>query len=126
MNKFGTIELRDLKFHAYHGCLPEERTAGNDFVVNLRCRVDLRLAAKTDLIGDTLDYAVLYNIVKEAMETPSFLLEHVAGTILSEIRRQAPQVKRATVTVCKMRPPFTYSKNALDTPNTAACITMSF
>ena len=126
MKRFGTIELRDLKFHAYHGCLPEERTDGNDFVVNLRCKVDMRLAAKTDLIGDTLDYAVLYNIVKEAMETPSFLLEHVAGTMLSEIRRQAPAVKGATVTVCKMRPPFTYSQNALDTPSTAACITLSF
>ena len=126
MNPLGTIELKDLKFHAYHGCLPEERTAGNDFVVNLSCKVDLRKPARTDLIADTLDYAVLYNIVKEAMETPSFLLEHVAGKILSEIRRQAPEVKRARVTVCKMRPPFTYSQNALDTPNTSACITLSF
>lgn len=126
MKRFGTIELKNLKFHAYHGCLPEERTAGNDFVVNLSCKVDMRLAARTDLIGDTLDYAVLYNIVKDAMATQSFLLEHVAGTILSEIKRQAPEVKKATVTVCKMRPPFTYATNALDTPETAACITLSF
>ena len=44
MKRFGTIELNNLKFHAYHGCLPEERTAGNDFVVNLSCKVDLRKA----------------------------------------------------------------------------------
>ena len=125
MKKYGTIELRNLKFHAYHGCLPEERTAGNDFVVNLTCKAPLKKAAKTDLINDTLDYAVLYNIVKDAMANPVFLLEKVAGTILSEIRRQAPEVKSATVTVCKMRPPFTYAATALDTPDTAACITLS-
>ena len=126
MKKYGTIELKNLKFHAYHGCLPEERTAGNDFVVNLTCKVPLKKAAESDLINDTLDYAVLYNIVKDTMANPVFLLEKLAGTILAEIRRQAPSVKSATVTVCKMRPPFSYSTNALDTPETAACVTLGF
>lgn len=123
---FGTIELKNLKFHAYHGCLPEERTAGNDFVVDLACTVDLRAAAKSDLINDTVDYALLYNIVKDVMSTPVFLLEKVAGSILARVRKVSPMIRHARVTVCKMRPPFAYATNALDTPETSACVTLSF
>ena len=126
MNKYGTIELRQLKFHAYHGCLPEERITGADYEVNLTCKVDLRKASGSDDLDHTVDYSLLYNIVKDAMSTPVNLLEKVAATILKNIRRYAPQVKGASVTVCKFNPPFEYSENALAEEGTNACVTMSF
>ncbi|MBO4557937.1 MAG: dihydroneopterin aldolase [Bacteroidales bacterium] len=126
MNKNSVIELKGLKFHSYHGCLPDERIVGADYEVNLTCVVDLRKAAATDDLKHTVDYSVLYNIVKDAMQTPVNLLEKVAGTILKNVRYYAPKVKSATVTICKMQPPFDYSPAALDTGHTAACVTMSF
>ncbi|MBF1554796.1 MAG: dihydroneopterin aldolase, partial [Prevotella pleuritidis] len=30
------IYLRDLRFHAYHGVLPQERVIGNEYVVNVQ------------------------------------------------------------------------------------------
>lgn len=126
MDKYGTIELRQLKFHAYHGCLPEERITGADYVVDLTCRVDIRKASASDELAHTVDYSLLYNIVKDAMSTPVNLLEKVAATILKNIRCYVPQVKGASVTVCKYHPPFEYAENALEEEGTNACVTLSF
>ena len=126
MNKEGIIELKDLRFRAFHGCLEQERIEGADYNVSLRCTVDLRMAAATDDLKYTVDYSVLYNVVKDAMQTPVNLLEHVAGKILKNVRYYAPAVKHATVTICKMNPPFEYAQNALDAEHTAACVTLSF
>lgn len=126
MKKEGIIELRDMRFHAYHGCLPKERIEGAEYVVSLRCEADLRKAAKSDYLAHTVDYALLYDIVNDALQTPVNLLEKVAGTILENIRSKVPMVKSASVTVCKMNPPFGYADNALDMDRTAACVTLSF
>ncbi|MBR3744790.1 MAG: dihydroneopterin aldolase [Bacteroidales bacterium] len=126
MKKTGIIELKDLRFRAYHGCLPQERIVGTDYNVSLRCTVDLRKAAETDDLKYTVDYSLLYNIIKSEMGTPVNLLEHVAGKILKNVRYYAPAVKHATVTICKMNPPFEYGHNALDAEHTAACVTLSF
>ena len=126
MNKDGIIELKGLKFHAFHGCLPQERIVGADYSVSLRCTVDLRKAAATDNLKHTVDYSLLYNIVKSEMGTPVNLLENVAGKILKNVRYYAPAVKHATVTICKLNPPFEYAENALETERTAACVTLSY
>lgn len=126
MNKEGIIELRDMRFYAFHGCLPGERIVGTGYNVSLKCTLDLRRAAATDNLKHTVDYALLYNIVKSEMGTPVNLLEKVAGSILKNIRYYAPAVKHATVTICKMKPPFEYADNALEAEKTAACVTMSF
>ena len=126
MDKEGIIELKDLRFRAYHGCLPQERIVGADYNVSLRCTMDLRKAAATDDLRHTVDYSLLYNIVKSEMGTPVNLLEHVAGKILKNVRYYVPAVKHASVTICKLNPPFEYAENALDTEHTAACVTLSF
>lgn len=126
MNKEGIIELKDLRFRAFHGCIEQERIEGADYNVSIRCTVDLRMAAATDDLKYTVDYSVLYNVVKDAMQAPVNLLEHVAGKILKNVRHCAPAVKHATVTICKMQPPFDYPLAALDKEHTAACVTLSF
>ena len=35
------ILLQDLKFHAFHGVLPQERKTGNDYLVSLRIKYDV-------------------------------------------------------------------------------------
>ena len=42
------IVLQDLRFHAYHGVLPQERLTGNDYVVNLRIGYDICDAMLSD------------------------------------------------------------------------------
>ncbi|MDP3766599.1 MAG: dihydroneopterin aldolase, partial [Dehalococcoidia bacterium] len=42
------IVLAGMRFFGYHGALPEERTRGQEFVVDVEVEADLREAGKSD------------------------------------------------------------------------------
>ena len=100
------ISLTGMRFFAFHGCLEQERQHGNDFQVDLECYLDLDTAAVSDRLEDSVDYSELYRIVCREMETPSNLLENVAGRIGSSIRKRYPEIVRCSVTVTKFNPPY--------------------
>jgi dihydroneopterin aldolase len=86
--------------------MPQERKVGADFTVSLRVGVDLSLPAESDDVADTLNYATLYEVVKQQMEIPSQLLEHVAGRIGKAVMDTFPQVTGVDVTLTKLNPPM--------------------
>ena len=51
------IYLRNVRFHAFHGVLPQEGIVGNDYLVNLVVDYDFSSAMKTDDLQGTLNYA---------------------------------------------------------------------
>ena len=101
----GIVELENMEFFARHGCFEEERIIGNRFIVNLRMEVDVENPSKSDSINDALNYQQAYLLVKQEMEQPSNLLEHVAARIVDVLYKEFPQLKKATVKVYKMNPP---------------------
>ena len=101
----GIIELDQMKFWAFHGCLESERNKGNLFLVDFKGEMDITKAAHSDSLEDTVNYAGIYDIVKAEMEIPSDLLEHVAGRIQRAIAVGFPQFKRFSVRVSKHNPP---------------------
>lgn len=101
----GRIELRGLRFKAYHGYYDEERERGNQFEVDVILETDFRQAALDDDLQGTIDYQDIYRIVQEHMQHPSRLLEHVVEKILEEIRK-LPQVTYAEVRLFKLNPPI--------------------
>ena len=100
------ISLRNVRFHAFHGVIPQVRRVGGDFLVNLRVGYPLEQAMQSDEVGDTLNYADLYAIVKAEMAVPSKLLEHVAGRIISAIEKQFPKVTSIDLELTKQNPPL--------------------
>lgn len=100
------IYLRDVRFHAYHGVMPQEREVGADFSVSLRALVDVAAAADHDMVEVTLNYAELYEVVKLEMLQPSQLLEHVAFRIGQSVFDAFPQVSELEVSVTKLNPPM--------------------
>ncbi len=105
ISDIGVIELEGMRFWAHHGCLENEKKTGNLFLVDFRGEADLRNAAGTDNLTDTVNYGEIYELVKEEMETPSDLLEHVAGRIVRRIAGKFPEFTRFSVRVSKRRPP---------------------
>ena len=95
------IELKNMRFYAYHGVLPEERIEGNDFIVNL----NLSKSLETDNIDDTINYGIVYDYVKSEMEKPSNLLEHLTGRIFRKIKSAFPIIDFLEVRVSKLNPP---------------------
>lgn len=100
------IELRGLTFFAYHGVLLEERQLGNTFVVDLVLDADISRAVFTDELDDTVNYAVVYEVVKQEMAVPSLLLEHVCGRIAKALLDSFSALHRVRVCVTKKNPPI--------------------
>ena len=100
------IFLRNVRFHAFHGVLPQERQVGGDFLVNLRVDYPVGKAMESDEVGDTLNYATLFDLVKREMQMPSQLLEHVAGRIAKAIMADFPSVTSIDLELTKLNPPM--------------------
>ena len=100
-----TIELTGMEFHAFHGCLEQERKEGNTFVVDFRGKRDGKKAAKTDDLKNTADYSKIYEIVASEMAKPSNLLENVAARIVDAIMEADFGFWFALVRVSKKNPP---------------------
>lgn len=100
------IYLKNVRFHAYHGVLQQERTVGNDYVVNLTVDYDFNGAMETDELSATINYAELYEIIKEEMAMPSKLLEHVAGRIGKRLFSEYSAICQIQLAITKENPPF--------------------
>jgi dihydroneopterin aldolase len=99
------IELKKITFHACHGVMEQERKIGNTYTIDLKLHTDFRPAIQTDDLKDTINYASVYEIVKEEMEIPSNLLEHVAGRIINHIEHSFPAVTAIEIRLSKQNPP---------------------
>ncbi|WP_347373609.1 dihydroneopterin aldolase [Aequorivita sp. Q41] len=102
----GTIQLKNIKIYAFHGCLVEEGQIGSDYLVNLAVKADLKKASTTDELEDTVDYVLLQKIVQEEMAIRAKLLEHVARRIINSILEKVEAVTTVKVSVAKINPPI--------------------
>lgn len=102
----GLIEIEGMEFYAFHGHFDVEKVAGNRFLVDLKIEADCSKAGQTDQLEDALDYQKAYLAVKEEMEIPSNLLEHVGQRIVNRIRTIFPKAHQIAVKISKMTPPM--------------------
>lgn len=100
------IYLRNVRFHAFHGVLPQEGIVGNDYLVNLVVDYDFSSAMKTDDLQGTLNYAEVYQKVREEMAVPSKLLEHVAGRIAHRLFYDFLEIQKLQLSITKVNPPM--------------------
>ena len=100
------ILLENIRFFAYHGVVPQETTVGNEFIVSLRLKTDITRATESDDVADTVNYAEIHQAVKEEMDIPSKLLEHVAGRIVLRLFNDFPAVECIDLKLSKRNPPM--------------------
>ena len=95
-----------MNFHAYHGCLDFEKREGNTFLVNLILELNTEKAEISDKLEDTLNYQVVYDVVKHEMEIPSNLIEHAARRIFDALIENFPQILHLNLRLSKLNPPL--------------------
>ena len=100
------VFLKNVRFHAFHGVMPQERQVGGDFLLTLRVGYPLARAIESDNVADTLNYAMLFDLAKREMDVPSQLLEHVAGRIVKAITAAFPEVTSIDLELTKQNPPM--------------------
>ncbi len=104
--KNSCIFLNGLRFHAFHGVMPQERLTGNDYRVDLKIDFPLEKAVGSDDVNDTLNYATVYTAVKEEMDVPSQLIERVAYRIADRLFRTFKAINEVEIKVEKCNPPM--------------------
>lgn len=100
------VHIDDIRLHARHGVLPQEQATGNDYSINIRIGYDISRAMLTDDVSDTLNYAEVYNIVKQEMAIPSKLIEHVSGRIANRLMEQYADISSIELRITKLNPPM--------------------
>jgi len=102
----GTVSLEGLEFHAYHGVYPYERSSGNKFEVDIHVETRFDEAAFRDDLSGTLNYELLYALVKSEMEKPSKLLETVGNAIAQSALQKFKEAISVEVKISKFNPPI--------------------
>ena len=100
------IYLKDVRIHAYHGVLPQEKSVGADFVINLSVKVNIDYAMLNDTLDNTVSYAALFEIVKQEMSIPSNLVENAAYRIIDRIHHEMMEVEEVRISMMKENPPM--------------------
>ena len=100
------ITLTGLRAIGYHGVFDFERREGQEFAVDLVVGLDMRPAARSDDVADTVDYGSLASdVVAIITGEPLNLIEALAERIADAVLRH-PLVQVVTVTVHKPSAPI--------------------
>ena len=95
------IRLEGLSVFGHHGARPYEKEAGQRLEVDLTLEAIDIGAEVSDKISETVDYDLLYQLVRQVVEGESFhLLEKLARVIADTILERFP-IQRATVRISK-------------------------
>ena len=99
------IALRGLRAVGHHGVYAEERANGQPFVVDVVLEVDIRAAAASDEVTDTVHYGELAQRVVAVVEgEPVNLIETLAQRI-ADVCLDDTRVDAVEVTVHKPEAP---------------------
>ena len=100
------IMLTGIRGHGHHGVFPQERRDGQEFIVDINVHLASSKAAKSDALADTVNYAVVADmvherIIGEPVDLIETLAENIAAAVLS-----LSGVSRVEVTVHKPQAPI--------------------
>ncbi len=98
------INLHNLLFFSYHGVHEEESIVGAEFKMDVT--LGFNEQGKILSLQDSIDYVVVYNIIKEKMKHPSRLLETVVMEVAEEIKKLFPLMETININLSKLHPPI--------------------
>ncbi|QCX54454.1 dihydroneopterin aldolase [Elizabethkingia sp. JS20170427COW] len=100
------IILEDIKIYAYHGVLPEENILGTYYLVNAEIHADISKALEEDNLENTINYALVNDIIHQEMKIKSQLLEFVIGRMIRKLSEAFPEIEYIKMKLTKLQPPM--------------------
>lgn len=95
------ISIAGLRARGFHGVLPEERVAGQDFVIDAQLWLDAAPAAASDDLALTADYSAISSRLAEIVAGPPVDLIETLAERLAAACLVDPAVREAEITVHK-------------------------
>ncbi len=107
------ISIAGLRVQTHVGVTPEERAEPQEVVIDVEIETDLRPPGRSDVLGDTVDYARATTAIAELVEaTRANLLEHLAEQIAGTLLR-LQGVRAVRVEIAKDKPPVVENVNSI-------------
>lgn len=101
------IMMKGMIFHGYTGVLPEEKTLGQRFVLDVTMEMDDNKASYTDCLEDSVSYADVFELIRGIMSDRRFnLIERLAGYIADAIIENWQLIRSVEVCVSKPQAPI--------------------
>jgi len=101
------ITLKGMAFYGYHGVLPEEKSLGQRFLIDVTVWLDLRQATAADSLQAGIDYTAIYHIVKDMVHGKRCnLIETLAERIAAAVLQGLSQIDQVAVVVSKPEAPI--------------------
>ena len=101
------IFVNGLLIHAHHGVMEHESKVGQRFVLDLELSIDLKDAARSDKLVDTVSYAAIVETASRAFAAQSHrLVEAAAGAVADALLAAFAGVTLVRVTVRKPHAPI--------------------
>jgi 7,8-dihydroneopterin aldolase/epimerase/oxygenase len=100
------IHVTGIRAFGYLGVLPEERSLGQWFNVDLVIHLDLSKAGKSDRLSDTYDYSKAVGTIQSYIQTSPVQLIESAAEVIAEIVLANPIVQQVQVRLTKLVPPI--------------------
>ena len=105
MTAHDRLSLLGMRFLGRHGVLPGEKATAQPFEVDLILHADLSGAEARDDLAATVDYAALFEVVRDIVEgTTHDLIEALAGSIARAALAATPPGIVAAVEVRVRKP----------------------
>ena len=113
------INIKGLKVYAYHGCLEEERTKGQEFTLDITLHLNLTPAGITDNLEKTVNYSEACELAHEVFTKYAYnLIETAAEEVAAALLLKYSLLDRVDVEVFKPHAPI-----PLDFENVSVYIT---
>ena len=100
------IFIQGIRFYAFHGIGTLEKLVGQNFIVDIKIGANIALACTSDNVNDTVNYASVYDIIKEEMERPSQLLEQISKRIAEHLFNSFSIIDTIQLKITKQTPPM--------------------
>lgn len=103
-----SIIMRDMKFTGHVGCLESEKQNGQPFIITCEMFFDPTIdGCYTDKIEDTVDYSVVFDIIKNTVEEADCdLIERLAQMIAEKVLAFDQRIKKTVINVSKPEAPI--------------------
>lgn len=104
MEKF-KISLEGIELYGRHGLYPGEKELGARYRIEVSFEIDLPDKELYEL-DDLVDYKKAYDIIIEAFQQPTTLLENLCRTISGKLKMAFLNAHAVTIAISKLSPPL--------------------
>lgn len=101
------IRMKEMEFYGYTGCLPEEKVNGQTFVITCEMNCDSIPGCETDELEGTVNYAEVYEVIKDEVESSHCnLIEYLANNLAKKVLAISDLITEVKIIVSKPQAPI--------------------